>query len=580
MLPELGRAPASHPRLRPRPAAGAGRSGRITARIPSCGAATSWRRGATASRPTPVEVAGRTIDLGPQLPSTARPSTARSTCVRGGSSGPGSSSSTAAVDGWPWRYEVRERVTVTGADRPGRARRSANLDERPMPAGIGIHPWFLGPPDVAIRGDVVFAPNDDTPALPGARQRADRPAPPGRDGRGGRRDLGRAWSPEGGGRAQRHPSSCPGRSSTSGPRCASRRRPSSSSLPACQASAPSPSSPRPMRRRGSGACSAANRAGCRMLAPGERLELAMELAFDAADPPGSDPRAADPSAGRHASPAPTRDDASVPSPRLPRTPVPDAPDEASARAPGRPDDPGLAAGSRRILPRRGWIGLVLARIGDDRILVAAAWLTILIATTAMMASAIRSDAVARSGHPAGARGRAGTRRRHRGGRRSACGQGRGDRRHRPAWSSPEPSGRAGGTTWASATSDGYRLAGRGDRDRSSSASPRALAEHGRLVAGDWPPAQAGGDGVVVAAISAAAAGQLGLQLGSQLTVRGQRRRTASRSPVRIGGVYEPVDATEPYWWSRRAGAGGPDHGARLHDARAADGRSFAASSVG
>jgi len=35
-----------------------------------------------------------------------------------------------------------------------------------MPAGIGVHPWFLGPPHVAIRGDVVFDPNTETPALP------------------------------------------------------------------------------------------------------------------------------------------------------------------------------------------------------------------------------------------------------------------------------------------------------------------------------------------------------------------------------------------------------------------------------
>jgi aldose 1-epimerase len=59
---------------------------------------------------------------------------------------------------WPWRYEVRERVKVSGS----RLRidlEMANLDDEPMPAGLGIHPWFRRPDMLAIHGERVFPDN-------------------------------------------------------------------------------------------------------------------------------------------------------------------------------------------------------------------------------------------------------------------------------------------------------------------------------------------------------------------------------------------------------------------------------------
>jgi aldose 1-epimerase len=114
-------------------------------------------------RPAPVEIAGRTLDLEANF--------SDGTAIHGQVlvcpwrvDGPGSFVVDGGGDGWLWRYVVRERVTVTGSTvRVELA--LTNVDDAPMPAGIGIHPWFLGPPDVAIRGDVVFAPNDDTPAI-------------------------------------------------------------------------------------------------------------------------------------------------------------------------------------------------------------------------------------------------------------------------------------------------------------------------------------------------------------------------------------------------------------------------------
>lgn len=67
----------------------------------------------------------------------------------------------AGGDGWPWDYEVVQRIEVD--------ERSLRLDlalrnrsDGPMPAGLGIHPWFRRPVHVAIRGDAVHPSNTDT----------------------------------------------------------------------------------------------------------------------------------------------------------------------------------------------------------------------------------------------------------------------------------------------------------------------------------------------------------------------------------------------------------------------------------
>lgn len=66
-------------------------------------------------------------------------------------------------DGWPWRYEVVERVTILGtAVRIELA--LTNLDDGPMPAGLGIHPWFVRPLDVRLAGAQVVPSNKDPAA--------------------------------------------------------------------------------------------------------------------------------------------------------------------------------------------------------------------------------------------------------------------------------------------------------------------------------------------------------------------------------------------------------------------------------
>ena len=64
----------------------------------------------------------------------------------------------AGGDAWPWTYEVTTRFEVVGTTlriQMGLTNRTAD----PMPAGLGIHPWFRRPLEVAIRGEAVYASN-------------------------------------------------------------------------------------------------------------------------------------------------------------------------------------------------------------------------------------------------------------------------------------------------------------------------------------------------------------------------------------------------------------------------------------
>jgi aldose 1-epimerase len=73
----------------------------------------------------------------------------------------GSLQVTAGGNGWPWVYDVRLRVEAV--------QRSLHVDlsvtnrsADPMPAGLGIHPWFRRPFSVAIRGAAVHPLNTAT----------------------------------------------------------------------------------------------------------------------------------------------------------------------------------------------------------------------------------------------------------------------------------------------------------------------------------------------------------------------------------------------------------------------------------
>ena len=63
-------------------------------------------------------------------------------------------------DGWPWRYECRLRIRIKDAVLVVE-QSLTNLDRSPMPAGIGLHPWFRRPLDVRINALDVVPSNTD-----------------------------------------------------------------------------------------------------------------------------------------------------------------------------------------------------------------------------------------------------------------------------------------------------------------------------------------------------------------------------------------------------------------------------------
>jgi len=66
-------------------------------------------------------------------------------------------------DGWPWGYEVTERVTVAHA-RLRIELALTNLADAPMPAGLGLHPWFRRPLDGRLAAARVVPSNVDLTA--------------------------------------------------------------------------------------------------------------------------------------------------------------------------------------------------------------------------------------------------------------------------------------------------------------------------------------------------------------------------------------------------------------------------------
>lgn len=113
--------------------------------------------GRIAAEPTPV--GGKVVDLASNFPDgsaihgqvAAMPweETAQGTFgVRAGG------------DGWPWPYEVSLAVAIEEAAATLALRLAVtNLADEPMPAGLGLHPWFLRPLDVRLRGTAVFRSN-------------------------------------------------------------------------------------------------------------------------------------------------------------------------------------------------------------------------------------------------------------------------------------------------------------------------------------------------------------------------------------------------------------------------------------
>lgn len=114
--------------------------------------------------PGPTEVAGRTIDLEPNFGDgsaihgqvSARPWSAEAD---------GTFRASGGGDGWPWRYEVTCHASVEGPVL-ALAYRLTNRSDGPMPAGLGLHPWFRRPVEVGISAAMVYPANAGSPPIP------------------------------------------------------------------------------------------------------------------------------------------------------------------------------------------------------------------------------------------------------------------------------------------------------------------------------------------------------------------------------------------------------------------------------
>jgi aldose 1-epimerase len=66
-------------------------------------------------------------------------------------------------NGWPWPYEVELRVAAADTQLHVDIALT-NLADSPMPAGLGVHPWFLRPLEVQVAAPTVVASNTDPSA--------------------------------------------------------------------------------------------------------------------------------------------------------------------------------------------------------------------------------------------------------------------------------------------------------------------------------------------------------------------------------------------------------------------------------
>jgi aldose 1-epimerase len=81
--------------------------------------------------------------------------------------GEGAFSITAGGNGWPWPYRVGHRLTMP-TERTVRIEQSlTNMSDEVMPGGLGLHPWFRRPVQVAVNGGAVHPTNGErAPAEP------------------------------------------------------------------------------------------------------------------------------------------------------------------------------------------------------------------------------------------------------------------------------------------------------------------------------------------------------------------------------------------------------------------------------
>jgi len=111
-----------------------------------------------------TEVAGKDVRLVPNF--------ADGTAIHGlvlaapwTSNADGSMRVEAGGDGWPWRHDVSFVPRVSGRT-VELTYRLVNRADSPMPAGLGLHPWFRRPVEVRLPAEAVYDANSGSPREP------------------------------------------------------------------------------------------------------------------------------------------------------------------------------------------------------------------------------------------------------------------------------------------------------------------------------------------------------------------------------------------------------------------------------
>ena len=115
--------------------------------------------------PGPTVIAGRRVDLAPNFAdgTAIHGLISSSPWVRRGDS---ELATRCNVDAWPWPFEVHQASSVAGATLELEYR-LVNLDaDAPMPAGLGLHPWFTRPIEVRLPAERAYASNTESPPVP------------------------------------------------------------------------------------------------------------------------------------------------------------------------------------------------------------------------------------------------------------------------------------------------------------------------------------------------------------------------------------------------------------------------------
>lgn len=191
-------------------------------------------------------------------------------------------------------------------------------------------------------------------------------------------------------------------------------------------------------------------------------------------------------------------------------------------------------------------GVVLRRTRSDWVILSAAMITTLLATTLLASGPIYAGAVAVSGLHRTLNDAPTTDANEqitiRADQHEFAAVDELARRHAQAAFSP-----TGGTILRSARSESFALPGQDPDDVTDLAifsHYQQLEQHATLVDGNWPES---GQPVIQAMLSRQAADLLGLGPGSEIELQSRREETFL-VPVQVSGIFEVNDLSDPYWW--------------------------------